>query len=78
MMGTCSKCKKHDDLRPYGENGALICFDCGMLDEKTTAAIFLKMLSENGVMVLDENGPRPISQADVYMVQNAMSGRKPH
>lgn len=34
--GTCSECKKefeNADLRPYGANGADICYDCGMLPE---------------------------------------------
>lgn len=32
--GNCSQCGKHDDLRPYGPAGSLICFDCGMKDEE--------------------------------------------
>ena len=26
----CDDCGKIDELRPYGKNGAKICFDCGM------------------------------------------------
>ena len=34
----CEACGKVDELRPYGPNGQCICFACGMLDEKGTAA----------------------------------------
>lgn len=29
----CSYCGKIDELRPYGKNAAMICFDCGMKPE---------------------------------------------
>lgn len=34
----CEYCGKLDELRPYGKNGAKICFECGMKPEniKTT------------------------------------------
>jgi hypothetical protein len=32
----CAKIGEGDFLRPYGPKGEWICFDCGMLDEKTT------------------------------------------
>jgi len=32
-MGICEYCGKIDDLRPYGKDGANICYDCGMLPE---------------------------------------------
>jgi hypothetical protein len=28
--GTCETCGKRAELRPYGPNGARVCFDCGM------------------------------------------------
>jgi hypothetical protein len=34
------KCGKVDELRPYGRNGANICFSCGMKDLKTTERMF--------------------------------------
>lgn len=43
----CEYCGKVDELRPYGKNGAKICFDCGMKPEniKTTEAAFEKVLN---------------------------------
>jgi recombinational DNA repair protein (RecF pathway) len=43
----CAYCGKSDELRPYGKDGARICYDCGMKPENkadTNAAIekFLK------------------------------------
>lgn len=32
----CDVCGRIAELRPYGENGAMICFDCGMKDETGT------------------------------------------
>jgi len=29
----CEYCGKIDELRPYGKNRALICFECGMKSE---------------------------------------------
>lgn len=28
MIIRCETCKKEEDCRPYGTNGAQICFDC--------------------------------------------------
>lgn len=30
----CEECGKIAELRPYGKNGAKICFECGMKNEK--------------------------------------------
>ena len=38
----CHFCGKEEELRPYGPNAELICFDCGMKDEKTTEKMFAK------------------------------------
>lgn len=32
----CEMCGQVAECRPYGPNDENICFDCGMLDEKTT------------------------------------------
>ena len=32
----CDYCGDIAELRPYGKNGAAICFKCAMADEKTT------------------------------------------
>lgn len=43
----CEYCGKIDELRPYGKNGAKICFDCGMKPENKehTSKMFSKVLS---------------------------------
>lgn len=43
----CSDCGDSAELRPYGKDGALVCFDCGMKDEENARAMFSKRL--NGV-----------------------------
>jgi hypothetical protein len=40
----CEDCGKVDELRPYGKNGANVCFDCAMKDEANAAAMFKKRL----------------------------------
>jgi len=41
----CEVCGKIDELRPYGKNGANVCFDCAMKDEATTGAMFKRRLA---------------------------------
>ena len=31
----CEECGKVDELRPYGKDGARICYECGMKDPAT-------------------------------------------
>jgi hypothetical protein len=40
----CEDCGKIDELRPYGRNGANVCFDCAMKDEANAKEMFLKRL----------------------------------
>jgi hypothetical protein len=42
----CEYCGKISELRPYGENGAKMCFDCGMKPENlaTTERTFDRIL----------------------------------
>lgn len=40
----CDECGKVDELRPYGEDGACICFPCAMKDEEGTKARFDAMM----------------------------------
>jgi hypothetical protein len=40
----CDYCGKIDELRPYGKNGACICFTCGMLDEEEAVRQFKKRI----------------------------------
>jgi|KBSMisStaDraftv2_1062788.scaffolds.fasta_scaffold157156_3 hypothetical protein len=41
----CEMCGKHDELRPYGPNGANVCFDCAMKDKANAAAMFKRRLA---------------------------------
>jgi len=40
----CEDCGVLDELRPYGKNGANVCFDCAMKDEANATAMFRKRL----------------------------------
>lgn len=42
----CEYCGKVDELRPYGKDGAKICFECGMKPEnyETTVEAFTAVL----------------------------------
>jgi hypothetical protein len=44
----CEYCGKIEELRPYGINGANICFECGMKPENraTTDRMFSSLLDE--------------------------------
>lgn len=57
---SCSYCgKTHEedgcrvDLRPYGKDGAWICYDCGMKpeNEATTNTMFGRILKENDIVI---------------------------
>lgn len=40
----CSVCGAKDkELRPYGKDFAMICFECGMKDENLTGKNFMKI-----------------------------------
>lgn len=36
----CSECSETKELRPYGKNGAFVCFECAMKDEETAIKRF--------------------------------------
>jgi hypothetical protein len=40
----CEYCGKKEELRPYGKNGAKICFKCGMKDKAETEKNMEKIL----------------------------------
>jgi hypothetical protein len=40
--GVCTQCGKFEELRPYGKDGAKICFACGMKDKELTGKMFEK------------------------------------
>jgi ribosomal protein L37AE/L43A len=48
----CRVCGRIDELRPYGKNGAWVCFDCGMMDEGEAQRQFDKPLSADLTIVL--------------------------
>jgi hypothetical protein len=49
----CTQCGKESELRPYGKNGARICFQCGMKDEETTKKQLHKVLDTAHMFVFD-------------------------
>jgi len=64
----CTECNNDSDCRPYGDNGAMICFGCGMKDEERTNRNFLSQLEaaaklSNAVIIGEETGPRPMNGA---------------
>lgn len=40
----CDLCGKIDELRPYGPNGELICYDCGMKNQEVTNRMMGRIL----------------------------------
>jgi len=40
----CDLCGKVDELRPYGPNGELICYDCGMKNQEVTYRMMCRVL----------------------------------
>lgn len=40
----CEECGKIDECRPYGENGAMICFECGQKNPERTLANFNELI----------------------------------
>ncbi|HEY0029176.1 MAG TPA: hypothetical protein VGC65_00345 [Bacteroidia bacterium] len=52
----CAYCKKVEELRPYGKDGAKICFDCGMLPEnKAETERLLQARLEKGDINIEDN-----------------------
>jgi len=66
-MTKCATCGKDEDCRPYGRNGAWICFRCAMAtpESKLTAATQFKgQLDACGgtAIIGEETGPRPYAE----------------
>lgn len=40
----CDDCGEIDELRPYGPNGTMICFNCMLKDEKGAKERMMKQL----------------------------------
>lgn len=51
--GTCELCGKEDDLRPYGPNGAWVCYSCGMKDEEEAKRQFAKLIEGVDTLIVD-------------------------
>ena len=66
-MHTCYYCKQsEEEMRPYGPNGAKVCFECAMKTperEAETKANFGAQLDAAGpvAMIGEETGPRPLT-----------------
>jgi hypothetical protein len=52
----CEYCGRIAELRPYGKNGANICFKCGMENIKTTEAEFGKRIAGVDTVVVVNKG----------------------
>lgn len=59
--GTCEYCGKVAELRPYGRNGARICFACGMANEEETSANMKMLLAGVDKVVAPALTAEPIS-----------------
>lgn len=55
MLGRCTICGSIEDLRPYGKNGALVCFSCGMKDEPEAIRQFTARLGDGPLVVLSND-----------------------
>lgn len=54
-IGTCTECGTPDkDLRPYGENFAMICYDCGCKNEERTRTNFHACLESTIIKAEDK------------------------
>lgn len=42
----CDDCGKIAELRPYGKNGACICFECGEKDPEMTKQMCIKHIEK--------------------------------
>lgn len=48
----CECCGKIAELRPYGKNGANVCFECAMKDEKTAKEMFNKRIEGINIAIV--------------------------
>lgn len=54
----CSECGFNRDTRPYGKDGAQICFSCGMDNKERTKAQYRHQMPA-GNALLTRQGPIP-------------------
>lgn len=50
--GACTICGEFSELRPYGKDGAFVCFPCGMKDEETAMEQFEKQHGDADVILV--------------------------
>jgi hypothetical protein len=46
----CEYCNKEAELRPYGKNGAWICFSCGMNNKEETEKNFSNLIKDKDII----------------------------
>lgn len=49
----CEACGETAELRPYGKNGANVCFKCAMKDEQNAKELFIRSLEQGSIPVED-------------------------
>lgn len=47
----CSVCHASAECRPYGKNGALVCFECAMKDEAEANRQFGKLIGDHPLVI---------------------------
>jgi hypothetical protein len=50
--GTCTACGREAELRPYGKDGAAVCFECAMKDEAETERQLGKLIEGADVILI--------------------------
>ena len=62
----CFYCQKTNDLRPYGPNGSMVCFDCAMssterkVETENNFAVQLRVAGPVAVVDGTSVGPYPM------------------
>jgi hypothetical protein len=59
-LSTCEYCGTVAELRPYGKDGAHICFECGTKDLETTEKMFAKAV-EGATIIVPQNIITPLN-----------------
>lgn len=75
----CTECGQDKELRPYGRNGALVCFSCGMKDEETALEQFAMQLEAScsiagSILIGEETGVRPLMHKNIEGIKCPICG----
>lgn len=77
----CDLCAKIAELRPYGPNGEMICYQCGMANRPATEAAFAKLLSETSDRPYVDEGRlramKAIGLVDFMLVASPTNPKEP-